>query len=88
MATPRKTATPPKAAVDAARESSATKSADVKDRKVHFLIRKDDEGRVTAIESFNGEMAARRGLDDHVGWQYLGLRPGDLFEVEAVSADV
>jgi hypothetical protein len=77
------------AAVKAAPAPSAEQEEAAKDRKVHLLIRRaPDSGAIVAIETFTGELAARRELDgrDPV-WRYLGLRPGAPFEVEAVGTN-
>lgn len=83
MAT-RSTSTPAKKAAAAA----PAQKAEPKDRTVHLLVRREPHnGPIVELESFSGEMAARRQLDERPTWRYLGLKPGTVFAVEAVASD-
>jgi len=70
--TPDKTPTAPKAKKSAA-------------RAVHLLVQTGEDGKITALENFSGELDARRRLDGRPSWQYVKLTPGSTYSVNELG---
>lgn len=64
-----------------------TKMTSTTPRPTFHLVRKNGD-TITDFETFTGETAARRALDDariNAGWRYVQLAPGQSYN-EALAA--
>lgn len=63
-------------------DESTPKTKSDKPRPTFHLVQRDEEGRVVDFETFTGEQAARRALDDDridAGWRYAKLEAGQTW---------